>query len=254
MTTDQPSDRRLAANRENARKSTGPRTPEGKDRSRRNALKHGLLARTILLNEADPHENPADFDHLLAALHRDLAPADSLQAILVERIAACTWRFRRAYRYEAQAIENARRDQRRPISRALDEIAGHPEPPPDDVLPHVNSVNKLVRYENMIEREFDRSLNHLRRLQRPTPPPPPCEPDPLRAADQSRERRRPVSPTSPSRHQSEPGAPATGLPHFPLVPQFFRAKRTQPPRVQSDAVNAPCGGNGPRVAVTYPQA
>jgi hypothetical protein len=36
------------ANRENAQKSTGPRTEEGKRRSRRNALRHGLAAETVI--------------------------------------------------------------------------------------------------------------------------------------------------------------------------------------------------------------
>ena len=47
----------IAANIENAKKSTGPRTNEGKERSRMNALDHGLTARLALL----PDEDPASF-------------------------------------------------------------------------------------------------------------------------------------------------------------------------------------------------
>ncbi len=43
-----PSEKRLKANRENARKSTGPRTQRGKAYSRRNAIKHGLFARPAI--------------------------------------------------------------------------------------------------------------------------------------------------------------------------------------------------------------
>jgi hypothetical protein len=46
--------RRLEANRENARRSTGPRTEEGKRRSRRNAVRHGLTAETVIEVLEDP--------------------------------------------------------------------------------------------------------------------------------------------------------------------------------------------------------
>ena len=42
--------RKLQANRANAKKSTGPRTPQGKTSSRRNALRHGLTSRVVLLD------------------------------------------------------------------------------------------------------------------------------------------------------------------------------------------------------------
>jgi hypothetical protein len=45
---------RAEINRRNAARSTGPRTPEGKSRSRLNALKHGLTARTLVLPGEDP--------------------------------------------------------------------------------------------------------------------------------------------------------------------------------------------------------
>jgi len=70
---DQPavSDRKLIANRSNARKSTGPRTEAGKAQSRRNALKHGLCAVVI----AVPDEDPALFDARLELWDRELNPA-----------------------------------------------------------------------------------------------------------------------------------------------------------------------------------
>ena len=41
------------ANRQNARQSTGPKTPDGKARTSRNALKHGLLARDVVIGGPD---------------------------------------------------------------------------------------------------------------------------------------------------------------------------------------------------------
>ena len=63
----------IKANGDNAKKSTGPRTEEGKARVANNALKHGLLARDTVL----PGEDPAEFDQQLAALEADLQPANS---------------------------------------------------------------------------------------------------------------------------------------------------------------------------------
>ena len=48
------SDRQIAANRANAQRSTGPRTPNGKTRAAQNALKHGLTATTPVLPDEDP--------------------------------------------------------------------------------------------------------------------------------------------------------------------------------------------------------
>ena len=50
--------KQIQANRNNATKSTGPRTGEGKARVSQNALKHGLLARDAVL----PDEDPAEFE------------------------------------------------------------------------------------------------------------------------------------------------------------------------------------------------
>jgi hypothetical protein len=47
------SDKKAQTNRQNALKSTGPKTPEGKASVRHNALKHGLLAQEVLLPEED---------------------------------------------------------------------------------------------------------------------------------------------------------------------------------------------------------
>ncbi len=86
-----PAERRIAANRANARRSTGPRTPEGKVRSAQNALKHGLFARTLALAAEPLGEARAEFDALHAELTEHHDPQGPEEALLVERIATAWW-------------------------------------------------------------------------------------------------------------------------------------------------------------------
>ena len=94
------SPRKLAANQENALRSTGPRTPEGKARVRHNALKHGLLAKEVIVPVGDEQEKRAEFDLFLDDLWQHYAPIGPIEAMLVDRIAVAYWRLRRATRAE----------------------------------------------------------------------------------------------------------------------------------------------------------
>ena len=96
-------DKQLAANRRNARKSTGPRTPEGKAVSRYNALKHGILAKAVIPPALEPYESRADFDGLVEAFKDQFAPATPLEALLVQQVAVIYWRLARLYRAEDPA-------------------------------------------------------------------------------------------------------------------------------------------------------
>ena len=127
------SDKQLAANRRNARKSTGPRTLAGKDASSRNALTHGIRAHDLVIN--DSVERVEDFEALRSALVDELRPASPLEELLVDRIATLHWRARRVLRAEAGAIRvavsdavtqsvEAQRDTLDRSLRALDGIGG----------------------------------------------------------------------------------------------------------------------------------
>ena len=97
--------RKREANRRNALRSTGPRTPMGKGAVRWNALKHGILAKQIVIPAGEGRENGAAFRYLLAQLRRALAPAGVLEEILVEKIATCYWRLGRVLRAEAAEVQ-----------------------------------------------------------------------------------------------------------------------------------------------------
>src|SRR5258705_3504018 len=86
------SDRKLAANRANAAKSTGPRTAAGKRASSLNATTHGLTAQTSVLLGEDLDE----LDDLAHDMHESLRTAPGIEQVLVERIIAIEWKLRRA--------------------------------------------------------------------------------------------------------------------------------------------------------------
>lgn len=98
------SEKRAAANRRNALKSTGPKTPEGKAVAAMNALKHGLRASDL----AVPYlETSMDWETHLAQTVRNLAPVGYLETILAERAASILWRMGRAVRYESLTVAAA---------------------------------------------------------------------------------------------------------------------------------------------------
>ncbi|MGD2111177.1 MAG: hypothetical protein PVI86_17505 [Phycisphaerae bacterium] len=99
------SPRKLRANRANAQKSTGPRTPQGKLKSSRNAVKHGIFANDVVI--APAHERPEQFRALLHKLTHQFKPKTAMDRALVERVATCFWRLRRAQRFEVGAIRAA---------------------------------------------------------------------------------------------------------------------------------------------------
>ena len=76
------SERQIAANRANAVHSTGPTTPEGKAAVRRNALRHGLLARDVVL----PDEDFEAFEDLRNRVRADLSPVGPIEELLADRV------------------------------------------------------------------------------------------------------------------------------------------------------------------------
>jgi len=89
-------------NRENARKSTGPKTIEGKKASAKNALRHGLLSASPVLST----ENEGAFRRHVASVREALAPVGHLEKMLAERVAVLSWRLQRVTRFETGALEN----------------------------------------------------------------------------------------------------------------------------------------------------
>jgi hypothetical protein len=95
------SKRQLAANRANARLSTGPRSDAGKLRSRRNAVRHGLAAATVI----DVLEDAGDYRRFEAAILADYDPRSTLEHELVVRLVSLLWRLRRVTMIETGLLQ-----------------------------------------------------------------------------------------------------------------------------------------------------
>jgi hypothetical protein len=95
----QISEARAKANRQNAGKSTGPKTAAGKTISRLNAATHGVLSSLQVL----PHvERQRDWEAHREALFADLKPVGYLETALAERITLYFWRLGRVARHERE--------------------------------------------------------------------------------------------------------------------------------------------------------
>src|SRR5215211_71824 len=195
------SEKKAEANRRNALKSTGPKTPEGKDAVRLNALRHGLLSQDILL----PGEDEEALRELDEHLRDELQPVGELESLFVDRIISAYWRLQRLGRVEtgifawerseelaeraereAQGYESDRDGFLMKITRiTITDEKGHEEAlsrarrmrseQEDETATlgrtfardgdQANAFSKLSRYETSIERQLYRALHELERRQ-----------------------------------------------------------------------------------------
>ena len=125
------SQRKLEANRRNSRLSTGPRTPEGKKISSRNAASHGLLVKDVV-SAGDGKEQQAELDMLLADLRDCLEPANIVEDLLVREIAISYWRSARAVRCEKGYVTRADRPVNEPERNAMEVATFEMNPYPTD--------------------------------------------------------------------------------------------------------------------------
>jgi len=152
-------DKQTAANRLNAQKSTGPRTPEGRAAVRLNGVKHGLTAETIVLKG----ESESDFTGLLDSLEAEHDPATPTEEALVVQLAMATWRLRRLYHQEAgfytcqlQSLVGMQKDLNLDDAGRMGHAAAWSE----------STLTMFNRQEGRLERTFYRALHELQRLRK----------------------------------------------------------------------------------------
>ena len=155
------------ANRQNAKKSSGPRTPKGKTRTAQNALKHGLLAQDSVI----PSEEAADFDNHLTAIEDSYLPRNRVEKEIVRQIADVMWRMQRLSRIESAAIaasiERTRDVQKRLYPDRMKEgHEGEVQLLGTSMLNASKFLNNLARYDGHLSRRFFRSVELMMSIRR----------------------------------------------------------------------------------------
>ncbi len=130
MTTDS----KTQANQANAQHSTGPRTPEGKAISSRNAITHGLTALSALV----PGEDPIVYESYCAGMLAAFDPYNTPETALVQEITDVQWRLRRASRCEAAILSTE--------------------------CPDMKALNNLGLYISRLKRQYSVSLKEFQQM------------------------------------------------------------------------------------------
>jgi len=135
------SPQKLAANRKNAKRSTGPQTPKGKQRASQNSYKHGFYGTRLFPNNELLARDGADYDRIFAAYWNYYMPVGDVEKVYVEKIAVHSLRLAR--------------------------LLGHEQKVFAWVAPfEARAVDKIVRYESSVSRQLEKTIDELERLQK----------------------------------------------------------------------------------------
>ncbi len=147
------SEKQLAANRNNAQKSSGPKSADGKSNSSRNNLRHGLTGHISLL----PTEDSEAHDTFCNELIDSFSPETPMESQLAHSIAEDSWRLNRARAIENNMFALGHGHERREARIALADA--------QTFLTQANAFNLLSIYEQRINRNLQRNMKLLRELQ-----------------------------------------------------------------------------------------
>ena len=233
------SEKQLAANRANAARSTGPRTPEGKARSAQNARKHGFTATSFAVVRAEDIFELADIQADLVSVYQ---PVNSEELAALERIALARQALLRVSRLEAGLFSCG-------VNEAVDSDAAFRTQPNLDITLHQGFNHILadgflrilhqnpdawklfLRYQAQAQRNYRHAiedLDRLRSLRDELPNEPvddqPPQPEPLRDPGaphnqpQTEPAEAPAAPQNPANGPAEPQMPSGDAPHPPRNP------------------------------------
>ena len=159
------------ANRENAKKSTGPKTKEGKAKSAQNAVTHGLTTRYEVITTEDQQE----YDFFRKEMIDHLNPIDPMQYRLADRIVSLSWRLKRAEIMHDRTIEDLLHKDREWLYDSMEDYCID-ENTQGDVLAlgHMAAddfsgnrvLDRLIVYERRIENSLYKTIKELKYLKK----------------------------------------------------------------------------------------
>ena len=169
---------KIRANRQNAQKSTGPRTAHGKALASKNSLKHGLSANRNVIAP----ESQADYELYTDQILRELNPLTPIESMLADRVICLSWRLKRAVRIQNQAIDALlQRNTSNPLAKIaqslqpkLHDRSKNAQTPTEDNLAlgrasitdlsNARVIERLLMYERRIEHSLFRTIQELQHL------------------------------------------------------------------------------------------
>jgi hypothetical protein len=173
------SPKRIAANRANAAKSTGPRTPQGKARSAQNARKHGFTGSTFAVVRLEDLQEVAHLREDLLAVYQ---PVNSQEVFAIERMALAQQTILRAARLESGLFTACLSEAMDPLGKLFipmsQELAGDGDIEITRaqnrnyalgvgfhrVARQSNSISLMLRYQAQAERQYRRAVEEFERL------------------------------------------------------------------------------------------
>jgi hypothetical protein len=162
-------EKQIEANRRNARRSTGPKSQQGKETVSRNAVKHGIYANNVLVLP----EEESEYRRLADAIYEDFGGGTAFERVLVNKMISSIWRSTRADKIEAGLLADAILNEQRP-GHPPDAIpASDGEPLSPEANPRAlefgrayarknGLISSLSRYRTRLDREFYKALDELR--------------------------------------------------------------------------------------------
>ena len=170
------SSRKIEANRRNSGRSTGPKTARGKKRVSRNAVRHGFFSKFLLIQHPDGKESQGEYNDFYADVRKHYQPVGWLEELWTEKIAVWSWRLRRLIRCESGQIARALAGHSYELQQSRADDLAEPESAPSSnpemdamtdhlFLPEKEELDKLLRYEAMINRQLNHAIAELERVQ-----------------------------------------------------------------------------------------
>lgn len=168
--------RKIEANRRNSTRSTGPTTAAGKKRVSRNAMRLGFYSKWLLVQHPDGKEDRAEYHDLYLGVREHYQPVGWLEEFRVEEIALLSWRRSRLLRWESGMIAKALATHSYNLQESKTPGLEEPEAAPTSsaemdamtdhlFLPSREELDKLLRYEALINRQLNHVIAELERLQ-----------------------------------------------------------------------------------------